>query len=357
VQESTADLALAPPPYSRSEGNQQPESSPRSTFSEQQFPQQYDPNQAGTSTPRVPRANFVHVITPQQPIRGVWYIETTLPPMTRGVNQSRGPPDGSKPNLFLSSEHQSISAVVHLAATPQSGQPLPPRALVVAETLHRNITISIASRTPSSTKFLLRAASTHGNIVVRLPRDFVGPVRYRSETMRFNSTAVRFTPGIRQNQITFAQEETEGYAFIGDLSASGYLTSAANDEGPSSSTASTTSPSIIGDVQESGERDRSNAGEGSSRWGWGSSTSQYGGTSSTNEYSAEKAAPEPSSPARQQPWKGDELEVVSLYGRIKICYEGEVSEESELERFSRHLKESGPIVSVVKFATRKIRLK
>jgi hypothetical protein len=51
------------------------------------------------------------------------------------------------------------------------------------------------------------------------------------------------------------------------------------------------------------------------------------------------------------------LDVVSLYGRIKICYEGEVSDESELERFSRHLKESGPIVSVVKFATRKARLK
>ena len=275
--------------------------------------------------------------------------------MTRGVNQSRGPPDGSKPNLFLSSEHQCISAVVHLAATPQPGQPLPPRALVIAETLHRNITITIASRTPSSTKFLLRAASTHGNIVIRLPRDFVGPVRYRSETMRSNSTAVRFTPGILQNLITFAQEETEGYAFIGDLAESGYLTSAANDEGPSSSTASTTSPSIIGDVHELGERDRSNVGEGSSRWG--GSMSQYGGTSSTNEYSTEKAPLEPSSPARQQPWRGDELEVVSMYGRIKICYEGEVSEESELERFSRHLKESGPIVSVVKFATRKIRLK
>ena len=290
--------------------------------------------------------------------------------MTRGVNQARGPPDGSKPNLFLSSEHQSISAVVHLAATPQPGQPLPPRALVIAETLHRNITITIASRT---TKFLLRAASTHGNIVIRLPRDFVGPIRYRSETMRSNAAAVRFTPEIRQNHITFAQEETEGYAFIGDLAESGYLTSAANDEGPSSSTASTTSPSIIGDVHELGERDQdrdrtrdrdrdrdrdrpSVVAEGSSRWG--GSTSQYGGTSSTNDYSAEKATLDPSSPARQQqPWRGDELEVVSLYGRIKICYEGEVSDESELERFSRHLKESGPIVSVVKFATRKIRLK
>jgi len=173
--------------------------------------------------------------------------------------------------------------------------------------------------------------------------------------MRSNSAAVRFTPGVRQNHITFAQEETEGYAFIGDLAESGYLTSAANDEGPSSSTASTTSPSIIGDVHDLGERDRSNVGEGSSRWG---GTSQYGGTSSANEYPSEKAPLEPSSPARQQqPWKGDELEVVSLYGRIKICYEGEVSEESELERFSRHLKESGAIVSVVKFASRKIRIK
>jgi hypothetical protein len=278
--------------------------------------------------------------------------------MTRGVNQSRGPPDGSKPNLFLASEHQSISAVVHLAATPQPGQPLPPRALVIAETLHRNITITIASRTPPSTKFLLRVASTHGNIVIRLPRNFIGPVRYRSETMRSNAAAVRFTPGIRQNHITFAQEETEGYAFIGDLAESGYLTSAANEEGPSSSTASTTSPSIIGDVQELGERDRSNVGEGSSRWGGSTSLYGGGGTSFTNEYSPEKATLEPTSPARQQPpWKGDELEVVSLYGRIKICYEGEVSEESELERFSRHLKESGAIVSVVKFASRKIRLK
>jgi len=350
VQESTAHLALAPPPYSRSEGGERPESSTGSTLNEQQFFQ----NQAGTSTPRVPRANFVHVITPQQPIKGVWYIETTLPPITRGVNQSRGPPDGSKPNLFLSSEHQCINAVVHLAANPQPGQPFPPRALVIAETLHRNITLSVASRTPYSTKFLLRAASTHGNVVIRLPRNFVGPVRYRSETMRFNSTAVRFTPGIQMNLITFAQEDTEGYAFIGDLAESGYLASAVNDEGPSSGTVSTTSPSIVGDVQESGERDRSNVGEGSSRWG---STSQYGGTSTVNEYPAEKAPPEPSSPARPQPWKGDELDVVSLYGRIKICYEGEVSDESELERFSRHMKESGPIVSVVKFASRKIRLK
>lgn len=173
--------------------------------------------------------------------------------------------------------------------------------------------------------------------------------------MRSNCSAVRFTPGIRQNHITFAQEETEGYAFIGDLAESGYLTSAANDEGPSSSTASTTSPSIVGDVQDLVERDRPNAAEGSSRWG-GSQT-QYGGTSSANDYPAGKASLDPSSPATQQPWRGDELEVVSLYGRIKICYEGEVSEESELEKFSRHLKESGPIVSVVKFATRKIRLK
>jgi hypothetical protein len=173
--------------------------------------------------------------------------------------------------------------------------------------------------------------------------------------MRSNSTAVRFTPGIRPNLVIFAQEETEGYAFIGNLLESGYLDSATNDEGPSSSMASTTSPSIIGDVQELGERDRSNAGEGSSRWG--GSTSQYAGTSTATEYQAEKAPPDPSSSARPQPWKGDELDVVSLYGRIKICYEGEVSDESELERFSRHLKESGPIVSVVKFATRKARLK
>lgn len=173
--------------------------------------------------------------------------------------------------------------------------------------------------------------------------------------MRSNSAAVRFTPGIRPNLIIFAQEETEGYAFIGDLAESGYLASAANDEGPSSSTASTTSPSIIGDVQELGERDRSNVGEGSSRWG--GSTSQYGGTSTLNGNPAGKSPPDPSSPAKPQPWRGDELEVVSLYGRVKICYEGEVSDESELERFSRHLKESGPIVSVVKFATRKICLK
>lgn len=357
MQESPADLALAPPPYSRDERDQRPGSSSRSTFSEQQFFQQDDPNHAGTSTPRAPRANFVHVITPQQPIKGVWYIETTLPPITRGVNQSRGPPDGSKPNLFLSSEHQSINAAVHLAASPQPGQPLPPRALVIAETLHRNITISVASRSPPSTKFLLRVASTHGNIVIRLPRDFVGPVRYRSETMRSNATAVRFTSGIQPIVSIFAQEETEGYAFIGDPTESGYLASAAYEDDPLSSTASTTSPSIIGDAQELAERDRSNVGEGSSRWG--GTSSQYGGTTITTEYQypAEKAPPEPNSPARRQPWRGDELEVVSLYGRIKICYEGEVSEESELERFSRHMKEDGPIVSVVKFASRKIRLK
>ena len=160
------------------------------------------------------------------------------------------PPHAAKASGGRGAHERSVQA--KRARRGWACSPLPPRALIVTETLHRNITVSIASRTPLSNKFLLQAASTHGNLVIRLPRDFAGPVRYRSETMRSNSNAVRFTPGIRPNLSIFAQEETEGYAFIGDLAESGYLASAPKDEGPPSSTASITSPSVIGDAQEPG---------------------------------------------------------------------------------------------------------
>lgn len=55
-------------------------------------------------------------------------------------------------------------------------------------------------------------------------------------------------------------------------------------------------------------------------------------------------------------WTGDEIEVVSKAGRIKICYtllEGEEEEtEGELVTLVRHLQESGPVVAFAKFAIR-----
>jgi hypothetical protein len=56
------------------------------------------------------------------------------------------------------------------------------------------------------------------------------------------------------------------------------------------------------------------------------------------------------------PWHGDRIEVISNYGRIKICYalqDGEEKEtEGELQTIKRQLQEAGPIVALAKFAFR-----
>lgn len=69
-----------------------------------------------------------------------------------------------------------------------------------------------------SQPFKLKATTDHAQLLVRIPRDFNGPLIYKKSS----HNKITFSQGVRDHLVIFNQMEGEGKAFIGDWSASGY---------------------------------------------------------------------------------------------------------------------------------------
>jgi len=303
TQDVKLEPAGSPPPYEASASGAGPSTVNAGTPSSFQSPPM--------------RSNFVQLITPNRSIRSTAVLDLGLPPhpgpsrTTRGDFQTH---DGSRPNLYLSSQHNTVQTSLQIVdCTASAGPPaVPKRCFIVVESDHGNVTVEIVSRVPSA-KLHICAESKHGNVIIRLPRDFHGPVRCRTNQLQSNPLRIRLTPRIRSNMTALSIDETEAYGFIGDFP--------------------TPSPPVV-DANQS----------------LGHSRQYYPGSVSPNI--GTPVAPVGINSA----WTGDQVEVIANNGRVKICYtllEGEEKEsEGELETLVRHVQENGPIAALVKFAAR-----
>ncbi|PVG01949.1 hypothetical protein CPB86DRAFT_794596 [Serendipita vermifera] len=275
------------------------------------------------------RSNFVQIITPTRGISGKWTIDLGLP-MPPNMGPSRLSPStfaassGSRPNVYLSSELNQVHAKITVVdSNPDPTRPFK-KAFIVAEAGVHNLSVEITSKA-TNTKVHICASTDAGNIVIRLPRDFIGPIKCRTDATTNRrpdgGMAVRFTPLVKQKLSAFSMEDHEIYAFVGDPS----------HDSPSLTTGSSPLSHHEHGTLEAATLD-----------------AQVVATSST--------------PITIQPvqtnvqWHGDQVEVISNRGRIKICYalqDGEEKEsEGELQTLMRHLQEAGPIVALAKFAFR-----
>lgn len=203
-----------------------------------------------------------------------------LPPLEPGHS--------TRPNLSLKSRDRSIDTIIYLlpCATPV-GQLSSKRVILEASSPYGSVTVAIPDR--NGHKFHLKVASDHGTIVVRLPPDFHGPIRYTTETHN-NTNRIRFTSALRERMSIFTQGGKVGNCFVGEWSE---------------------------DMGSRGESAPGGSTDGSA-------------------------------------WEGDEVDVTGGHGKIKFCLWGEVKDESEGQMALRHLKEDGPIVSIVKLLKRAV---
>lgn len=286
-------------------------------------PPPYEPSDgepsARASTFQTARANFVQTITPFENIDATWTLDLSLSPLPN-LNPSRSTPgefvthDGSRPNLFLFSKYRPVRASIRVEdSTGAAPATRPKQAFIVAQSLSGNVTVEIKSRAPS-TKLHICAESMYGNVILRLPRDFNGPVKCRSDRLRYNPMLVRFPPRLKENITVLTMEDSDVYAYIG------------NTIQPQTRT------SIVED------------------------SSEVNALSAQNESSTTSAHPGAVASGNIPTWEGDQVEVIAHNGRIKICYallEGEEKEtEGELRTFVRQTREQGPLMALAKMAFR-----
>ncbi|KAG8840941.1 hypothetical protein FRB91_005509, partial [Serendipita sp. 411] len=274
-------------------------------------------------------ANYTQVITPNKSISGRFDLDLALP-LLPYLGPSRPSPlefvtcGESRPNLLLSSSMHPISSSIHIKDSSATSNATPKRALLVAENRMGNITLDIASREPNI-RVHICAISEYRNIIVRIPKDFVGPIRVHIKDAARGLDTVRYTPRVNANMTMLSVEENYSYAFIGDLSLLHNASNRAENGGLS--------------VNNAIERE-----------------SYTPGQSTTSTTPATPVDPNQSNSMAW--WDGDQVEIINTYGRVKICYslqDGEEKEtEDEFKTIARQLKETGPIVALVKAIYRNV---
>jgi hypothetical protein len=287
-------------------------------------------------------SNFIQIITPNRSINATALLDLGLPQLpnlgpSRSTKGDFLTHDGCRPNLYLSSQNNNLQIPIHIfdrtgsAASPA----VPKRCFLVAESDHGNVTLEIVSRVPSA-KLHICAESKRGNVIIRLPRDFRGPVRCRMNQLGSNPLRIRFTPQIKSSLTIFSVDETEAYGFIGDISEAMAPTPSSPAVDANQSLGHSEQRKVL--VIERGKNPIL------------THVSDYAGPVSPTTGKPVSAV------GISSTWTGDQVEVIANNGRIKICYallEGEKKEpEGELETLVRHVQESGPIAALVKFAAR-----
>jgi hypothetical protein len=125
--------------------------------------------------------------------------------------------NASRPNIYLSSEYNQVHAKITVVDSTPDPVTSPKQAFIVAEGMHHNLSVEITSR-PANTKIHICAKTDQGNIILRLPKDFVGPIKCHvgAANRGHQPVSVRLTPRVKQNLSAYSMEDKEMYAFVGD---------------------------------------------------------------------------------------------------------------------------------------------
>jgi len=135
----------------------------------------------------VPTANYLS-ITDVNAISGWWTIDTSwaLPLNVFGADFSVPTQDDERQNLFLRSDNGSINAKIRLVDDNTEA------ARFALETKHSEINVSVVSR--GKQPFVLNVTSSSGNLIIKLPRNFNGPIIHETTSSSYTSFSTEMQP-------------------------------------------------------------------------------------------------------------------------------------------------------------------
>jgi len=174
-------------------------------------PSYADSQAAGPSTTHAEQlrpTNFMNIDKAYGPIKGTWVIDTNIQ-----IPEALLPSLGffaslrTRPNLALHSASGNIKASVFLVSSSSS------RAILKADTDFGNVTLPI-SRVGSKQPFKLSGHTKYGDLTVGLPRDYVGPLKYKTGWGK-----TTFSAELKSSVVEISGENS----FVGDLSQSGFI--------------------------------------------------------------------------------------------------------------------------------------
>ncbi|KAI0060691.1 hypothetical protein BV25DRAFT_1827561 [Artomyces pyxidatus] len=140
------------------------------------------PQFAASNTTQMP-TNGLFVSTNRDDVTGTWCLDPLLPTQIR-VSQREDKTQkrhgahrvesSTLPSAVFDSRHGNLNATLAIVGTPQ-----PARAGIVATTRHGHVKINLTSKAPGKSVDI-DVYSRHGEIVVLLPRSFVGVLELRA---------------------------------------------------------------------------------------------------------------------------------------------------------------------------------
>ncbi|KIM33784.1 hypothetical protein M408DRAFT_302637 [Serendipita vermifera MAFF 305830] len=151
-------------------------------------------------------SNFVSISQSNDKVVGHWYIDTNLQP-PESLLRPLADGQTERPNLYLHSNNGAIKAEVTL--TGNTAQ----RASIEVSTWNGKVEVGVISRV-NSQPFKLKATTRNGEVIITLPVDFVGPLKYHTKNGR-----IKFAEDLQLVTSVF----TDGTAFVGDWQAAGFV--------------------------------------------------------------------------------------------------------------------------------------
>jgi hypothetical protein len=192
-------------------------------------PPRYAEAAGASTTPTEQRrpTNFMSLDRVYGPIKDTWIIDTNL-----HIPEALLPPLGifaslpTRPNLALHTAYGSIKGSIFLVS------PSSDRAVIRADTAYGNVALQVrilgvtefcirlnfiqqvSHISGSSQPFKLSANTKYGNIVIRLPRDYIGPLKYKT-----GGGSATFSAELRPIVV----EISSNNGFVGDLNQNGFV--------------------------------------------------------------------------------------------------------------------------------------
>jgi len=176
-------------------------------------PPSYSDSQAmGSSTTPIeqrPPTNFMSLDSTYGPIKDTWVIDTSLQ-----IPEALLPPLGIfaslpiRPNLALHSGYGAIKGSVLLVSSSSD------RAIIKVDTAYGHVALQVARINGSNQPFSLSANTKYGDMAIGLPRDFVGPLKYKTGWGK-----TTFSAELRSKVVEISGDNS----FVGDLNQSGFV--------------------------------------------------------------------------------------------------------------------------------------
>jgi len=170
--------------------------------------------------PQLTGAIHLDIVRTEVPIKGTWTIDTSQAHLARSSSEPvPSTPAHPRPNLRLLTQSGGIDAVIKV----KGGN----RAIVDATCFVGPITLAVTS--DEETSFYVHIASFQGDVVVRLPLSFYGPIKCRfrrvesNQTLNHGSALPTFSPSMQLQLVALSSIEEpnsefeECSFFLGDL--------------------------------------------------------------------------------------------------------------------------------------------